>query len=317
MHPIPPRLNPILKDISNVLVISDHKEGYVELATYLGSGFKFSFLDNPELTNQHLLGTDTDLILVDENVGTNKGIDICKKIKLNQISSTIPLIFAGSKNNALEEQVLMMGAIDYISIPFHLPIVKARIHNYVNLKKKIDLLESLSNLDGLTNIPNRRYFNDSLLAESHRLCRSNKPLGIIMIDIDFFKDFNDYYGHSMGDDCLKKVAWIMQKSMPHDYDLLARYGGEEFVVLLPNRDLTQCCLVAESLKKAVEQLHYPNKPSKVSDFVTISLGVSSEILTTPEMGADLVKRADIALYQAKRHGRNRCVMDATASKSIS
>ncbi|MGE4503004.1 MAG: hypothetical protein AB7D03_09045 [Thiomicrospira sp.] len=80
MHPIPPRLNPILKDISNVLVISDHKEGYVELATYLGSGFKFSFLDNPELTNQHLLGTDTDLILVDENVGTNKGIDICKKI---------------------------------------------------------------------------------------------------------------------------------------------------------------------------------------------------------------------------------------------
>lgn len=311
MHPIPPRLNPILKDISNVLVISDHKEGYVELATYLGSGFTFSFLDNPELTNQHLLEIDTDLILVDEHVGTYKGVDICKNIKLNPFSSTIPLIFAGSKNNALEELALMTGAIDYISTPFHLPIVKARIHNYVNLKKKNDLLESLSNLDGLTNIPNRRYFNDSLLAESHRLYRSHKPLGIIMIDIDFFKNFNDFYGHAMGDDCLKKVAWIMQKNMPHDYDLLARYGGEEFVVLLPNRDLKQCCAIAESLRNAVEQLKYPNKPSTVSAFVTISLGVTSEVLTIPEMGNDLVKRADIALYQAKRHGRNRCVMDAT------
>ncbi|MBL3519949.1 GGDEF domain-containing protein [Arcobacter lanthieri] len=170
------------------------------------------------------------------------------------------------------------------------------------LKEK---LEAFAYIDGLTEIPNRRHFDQVFEKEWEYCLRNNKTLCTILIDIDFFKKYNDFYGHQVGDECLKKVAQTLKNSLNRSHDFVARYGGEEFVVILPDTNFEGAIKIAEILRNSIKELNIPHKNSDVSNFVTISLGLSFVIPNndiTPEI---LLRRADEALYQSKNTGRDK------------
>ncbi|WP_185954231.1 GGDEF domain-containing protein [Balnearium lithotrophicum] len=166
-------------------------------------------------------------------------------------------------------------------------------------------LKILSYIDGLTGIPNRRFFEEQFEREWKRAMRTKRPISLLMIDIDFFKNFNDTLGHLEGDWVLREVARIISENLRKDMDIVARYGGEEFVVVLPETDAKEAKEVAERIRKAIESRCIEHPSSKVSKCVTVSIGIAT---ITPEENQSkeiLIKRADEALYEAKRKGRNR------------
>lgn len=170
------------------------------------------------------------------------------------------------------------------------------------------MLESLSFLDDLTAIPNRRRFSEFINSEWRRSARGGTPIALVMIDIDFFKLFNDNYGHRSGDEVLQKVASALQKSLKRPGDFVARYGGEEFVVVLPDTDVNGAMVIAEAMRWEIEELGIPHGFSAVSDRLTISLGVAGTVAERDSSPRTLIEAADAALYRAKQSGRNRVEM---------
>ncbi|WP_019894757.1 response regulator [Hydrogenovibrio halophilus] len=256
-----------------------------------------------------------DLILLDILMPDMDGYEVCRILKNNPKTQSIPIIFVSAlDHNAEEEKGLNMGAVDYISKPFHLPIVRSRVRNHLALKLKTDLLEQMSHMDGLTHIANRRQFDETLTREAKRLARSHEPLGILMMDIDFFKPFNDHYGHGQGDMCLQKVAEALQGVIKRPGDLLARYGGEEFVVLLPETPIEGVEKIGNELRAAVEDLTLKHEYSETSEYVTISVGGVSGTVSDEQQAKRLLKGADQSLYHAKEQGRNRVVVTEGGEK---
>lgn len=173
-----------------------------------------------------------------------------------------------------------------------------------------DALQTLADKDGLTGLANRRNFDDRLKADWSLAQRTETDISLLFIDIDHFKQFNDAYGHQMGDDCLKCVAETVADQALRPADLPARYGGEEFAIILPGTSLKGAGLVAERVRKAVYDLNYPHSGNSAADQVTISIGVSSLIPETSQQASCLIEAADQALYRAKEKGRNRVVKAA-------
>ncbi len=176
------------------------------------------------------------------------------------------------------------------------------------LREANQLYQRLSTLDGLTEIANRRRFDEVLANEWERCGQQSKPISLIMLDIDHFKSFNDTYGHQGGDICLKKVAKTIEELMEKSWDLVARYGGEEFAIILPDTGADAAAQIAEKIRRRIEELAIPHAGSKVSDVVTVSVGVSSVV---PDRNVELrkiIEQADSALYQAKHQGRNRVIV---------
>lgn len=176
------------------------------------------------------------------------------------------------------------------------------------LQRANQQLQRLATLDGLTQIANRRRFDEHLNQEWRRLSREHAPISLIMSDIDHFKHYNDTYGHQMGDDCLKAVARAISETARRPADLAARYGGEEFAVILPNTSASGALQVARDIQKEIEGLNIPHDSSPVSPRVTLSLGVATMVPDTRLPPETIVERADRALYQAKEQGRNRIIM---------
>lgn len=175
------------------------------------------------------------------------------------------------------------------------------------LQKANEELGRLANLDGLTQIPNRRRLNEHLEQEWKRLQRERSPLSMILCDVDFFKKYNDHYGHQAGDDCLRAIARVVNSQAKRPADLAARYGGEEFVIVLPNTDAKGALNVAKTLLKNVRNLKIPHATSTVHKHVTLSMGISS-MTPCPELSVEaLLAASDRALYEAKEQGRNRIV----------
>ncbi|CAK0781055.1 two-component system, cell cycle response regulator [Gammaproteobacteria bacterium] len=168
-------------------------------------------------------------------------------------------------------------------------------------------LQKLTEYDYLTGIANRRKFDSFWKDECNRALRQGASLAVILIDIDHFKDYNDYYGHQAGDICLQRVAQAMMTTVQRRGDLLARYGGEEFIVILPDISATDARQVAESMRAAVQALNIPHAKNKIASVVTISLGVAYMTTDAAHNFPDLIGEADANLYQAKRQGRNRVV----------
>ncbi|MGB7892503.1 MAG: diguanylate cyclase, partial [Microcoleus sp.] len=183
----------------------------------------------------------------------------------------------------------------------------------ITARKQIELalqdanqkLKELANLDGLTQVANRRCFNNCLQSEWQRLAPEKQPLSLILFDVDKFKSYNDYYGHLAGDDCLIRIGQTLQKVVRRPTDLAARYGGEEFVLLLPNTDLEGGIKVAQNIQQEIHNLAIPHAQSDVKEIVTVSLGIASLIPTLEVQPDTLVAYADKALYDAKQQGRDR------------
>ncbi|MGD8192695.1 PAS domain S-box protein [Brevibacillus ginsengisoli] len=191
-------------------------------------------------------------------------------------------------------------------------LLKRDIEERIKVERELaatnQILQEISSVDGLTGIPNRRFFDENYQKEWNRALRNNKPLSIIMFDIDFFKGYNDSYGHQAGDDCLKQVAQLISAPLRRPGDFAARYGGEEFIVVLPETDCAAAAMIAEKIRHNVETAQFPHNQSSISPYVTISGGIASTIPTSEQQPKTLIATADKNLYEAKQKGRNQVVI---------
>jgi len=298
--------------------------GYAELLTAESSLDAFKQLG---MDSRESIYSDIDLILMDIIMPEMDGVEACRLIKAVDYLKDIPIIVVTVKDEIKYLQMAFaMGAVDYITKPLNKVELLARVRSALRLKYEIDrrkarekellvikqqledtifVLKRLSSEDELTGIPNRRGFDNYLEQEWKRAMRYEVPVSLILVDIDFFKAYNDTYGHQRGDHCLKKVASVLNDGLHRPADFAARYGGEEFVIILPNTDLNGGEFIAEKLREGVEAMGMDHSSSQASEHVTISLGVAT---ATPSQGfspSDLVTAADQALYRAKQEGRNR------------
>lgn len=172
-------------------------------------------------------------------------------------------------------------------------------------------LEQLSFKDGLTGVANRRMFDSVMEMEWLNAKRTRQPLSLIMVDIDYFKQYNDFYGHLQGDDCLKRVSQALSDSASRARDFVARFGGEEFVLVLPESNTEAAAAVAERCRKAIFKLQIPHEKSDISQLLSISLGVGTVIPGQSDQLLDFINTVDQRLYLAKQNGRN-CIMSQDA-----
>ena len=247
-------------------------------------------LDNnfPSLISQTLNKSPFPLYSEDTDVGND--------IRMQQAVQVIPIEVAGLPRHCLIQIIDVSTAV-----------LRER-----QLREQSATLKNLSYTDGLTGIPNRRRFNEFIELEYARARRRVSPLSLFMIDIDSFKSYNDLYGHLQGDQCLTEVAKALADTLQRPTDLLARYGGEEFVALMPDTDAAGAAVLAESMRARVEQLAIPHCSSSAAAFVTVSIGVVTHV---PDRNSDeslFLHLADLALYEAKRAGRNRISVDTSA-----
>ena len=294
-----------------VLVVDDEPPNIQALGSLLKDEYRIQVANSGEKALA-IVQDETqplpDLILLDIQMPGIDGYEVCRTLKEDPKTEGIVVIFVTARDATSDEEYgLKLGAVDYISKPISSAIVRARVDTHMNLKRKTDMLERFALLDGLTGIHNRRYFDEQLEKEVGRNIRENRPVSVIMMDIDHFKEFNDHYGHGAGDQCLKKVARALTDTLSRPGDTLCRYGGEEFVALLPGSDDDGAGVVAERLREAVEALSVAHEYSGVSNVVTLSLGIACKEPTGEEKSTaeSLLKLADEALYSAKRAGRNR------------
>ena len=247
-----------------------------------------------------------DVILLDIGMMPLESFKLCDRLKGNPSTQDIPVVFITAKSTWSEEvRGLEVGGIDYIVKPVNPPALKARLHNHAELKKIRDKLEYLAREDPLTGIPNRRQFEEVLEVEWRRCRREDQSIAIIMMDIDNFKQFNDNYGHSAGDECLIKVAKTLRAAIKRPADLMARYGGEEFICILPNTDVCGATALAKSMCKDVINLQIMHSYSPVAKHVTLSSGVAVARPNEYISPVDLIRHADEMLYEVKVSGRNR------------
>lgn len=287
----------------------------------------FHYCANPDQAVATALEIRPTVILLDVMMPDVDGLALLRYFRANPAIRDVPVILLSSRSEArLKADGFEAGANDYlIKLPDRIEMI-ARIRYHSNayiLKLQRDeayraLRESqkklaetnlellrLVNIDSLTGLANRRHFDESLHLEWKRAMRNRMPLAVLMVDIDCFKSYNDTYGHIRGDEALRRVAEIIQKSVMRPADQASRYGGEEFVVILPETHLDGACQLAESIRKSVEELLIPHEGSKIGAHLTLSIGVAGTVPTDPEEPMSLVHQADSALYQAKQSGRNR------------
>ncbi len=290
-----------------ILIVDDAKENINVLAELLRPDFKIRATTNGEKALEIAFSDNPpDLILLDVIMPGMDGYEVCRKLKKQTNTKNIPVIFVTGKADE-EDQVkgFNIGAIDYITKPFSAVIVKARVGMHAELKRYRDYLENISYLDGLTGIFNRRKFDEYLGSTWNLAVRIFMPVSMILMDIDFFKQYNDLYGHQEGDNCLVQIAQALSKTIVRKTDFLARYGGEEFVCILPNTPIDDTFIIAEKLRESIRLLQMPHADSKVEKIVTISAGVASKFPAKNLSYTALIKAADEALYKAKQTGRNK------------
>jgi diguanylate cyclase (GGDEF)-like protein len=323
--------------IAKILIVDDRPENLLTLE---------GLLDEPDIelvratSGMEALGLTLDhdfaLVLLDVQMPGMDGYEVAELMRGNKKTKHIPIIFITAAFRA-DVQVFKgyeSGAVDYLFKPLDERVFTSKVGVFIELfrhkdalrkktgeldRKLVELeelqqkleetnerLRLLSSTDGLTGLLNKRQFDTTFDEEWMRGLRTRSPLSLLMLDIDYFKAYNDNYGHAAGDDCLKKVAMAISIATKRHADKVARVGGEEFAVILPDTDSEGARHVAELLLRAVSDLAIPHMGSLVAERITTSIGISTII---PEQGyvqRDLFEAADIGLYQAKEKGRNRC-----------
>lgn len=318
-----------------ILIVDDRKENLLTLE---------SLLDSPELElvcaesgNEALakiLDYEFALILMDVRMPGMDGYETAELMRGSTRSKSIPIIFVTAARMDREHMFkgYDSGAVDYLFKPLEPQILKRKVGIFLELhrqrqqleektreldakilelevlqkelEEKNERLELLSSLDGLTGLFNRRYFDDNFIKEWKQASRDKTPLSLLIVDIDYFKNYNDFYGHLEGDDCLRKVAQALYEALMRPTDIIARYGGEEFTAILPNTDKNGAARVGERMMEYIDRLQIAHKGSSVADGVTVSIGASTLVPDGKLTVTSLLERADKALYEAKEKGRN-------------
>lgn len=293
---------------AKVLVVDDEALNIEMTSAVLGDEYDILFATNGA-DAVRIAGEELpDLILLDVVMPGMDGFEVCRALKSGAATRDIPVIFVTALvEESNEAEGLELGAIDYVTKPMRPSIVQARVRNHIELKRSRDMLKKLSDVDGLTGIANRRVFDERLVLEWHRAQRIQTSLGLIFIDIDHFKLFNDTYGHLAGDDCLRRVAEALAGAVARPADLVARYGGEEFVCLMPETDQGGVEKIGQTMLDAVRDLRIPHDRNGSAPIVTISLGGGCLSPRSGDESALFLSAIDQRLYQAKEKGRNQGV----------
>jgi diguanylate cyclase (GGDEF)-like protein len=290
-----------------------------------------------------MLGEDFALVLLDVQMPEMDGFETAELMRGHKNTRGVPIIFATaiSKEQKHIFRGYDAGAVDYMFKPLDPDILRskvdvflqlyrqrrtlqdktreldAKIQELEKLRRQLErsnaLLERLSAIDGLTGIYNRRRFDEVLDLEWRRAQRHQKPISLIFVDLDCFKNYNDHYGHLAGDDCLRHAAEVMSSVLKRPSDTMARYGGEEFAAILPDTTAKDAAALAEQMRAGVQALDMDHACSFVSHCVTVSMGVACMIPERGSAPSTLVAAADTALYEAKQTGRNRVIIHPDAA----
>lgn len=255
--------------------------------------------------------TPPDLVLLDVVMPDINGLEVCRALKQSPDTASIPVIFVTALDNPDEEAACWdAGAVDFITKPINAQTTRNRVRAHLMLKYQSDILRRLAWIDGLTGVANRRQFDERLEREWKRCRRDGIPLAAAVIDIDYFKAFNDTYGHLTGDDCLRRVARAAASALQRPEDFIARTGGEEFTCVLPDTDAAGAMQVAKRIATEIRALQISHEHS-ATGHVTVSIGIADSAGPVAPSVEDLIKRADTALYAAKHRGRAQAVADGS------
>lgn len=326
---------------ATLLIVDDHLDNVRSLSLLLSdSGYLVRKATSGEMALETIEVSKPDLVLLDVRMPEMSGYEVCERLKANPDTYGIPVIFLSASNDTeAKVQAFAVGGADYVTKPFQAEEVLARVrHQITILRQQQQLLQQqqqlaiqncqlrqeiqqrervevqfqeanlelrrLANTDSLTQIANRRCFDETLEQEWQRLKRKQQPLSLIFCDIDYFKQYNDRYGHPAGDVCLQRVAQAIVECVNCPADGVARYGGEEFAIILPNTDQDGAIAIVETIQAALQRLRIPHTDSASAQYVTLSMGIACLIPGLNLAPQNLITEADAALYQAKQQGRN-------------
>tara|TARA_R110000744_G_scaffold42229_2_gene95531 strand:+ start:8519 stop:9421 length:903 start_codon:yes stop_codon:yes gene_type:complete len=247
-----------------------------------------------------------DLVLMDMDMPDINGVEACKTLKEKSETHDIPIVFVtGHGDSDAEDKCWEAGGVDFLTKPVNANTLNHRIKSHLALKELTDELRRMAYQDGLTQVSNRRYFDEYLLRQQKLSQRIGSFFALLMFDIDFFKSYNDHYGHLAGDDCLRLVAKVLKQSVERPGDFVARFGGEEFAVVLPETDIAGAILVATKLLANVRELGIKHKGSPFG-VVTGSIGIAASDGSKKTL-QELIDTADRRLYVAKTSGRDQFI----------
>ncbi|MDT8999375.1 diguanylate cyclase [Paucibacter sp. APW11] len=294
-----------------LLIVDDQPVNIQALYQIFASDCQVFMATSGEQALQLCQERQPDLVLLDVQMPGMDGYEVCRRIQADARLREIPVIFVTAHTDAQQEtHGLGLGAVDFIAKPFTPAVVRARVRTHLTLKCQSDALRELAFLDGLTGVHNRRFFDERFQAEFQRARRNGRSLALMMVDVDYFKRFNDEYGHLAGDDCLRRVAECLRNLLRRPPDLMCRFGGEEFACVLPETELDGAVQVADRMIATVQTLAIPHKHAAQGGVVSVSIGLAA---CFPALGGSpekLLAKADEQLYAAKAAGRAR--VSATA-----
>ena len=289
----------------SILIIDDSVDTIRLLSGMLRDLGQISFATSGEAGLQLASQRPPDLILLDVEMSTMDGYDVCRKLKSNVATQHCAVIFVTAHTTAEGEvAALEAGAVDFIAKPLNPPVVRARVQTHLRLQLNSTALAKLASKDALTGLYNRRYFDSVAEKEIHRHRRQKLPLGVVFIDVDCFKSYNDGYGHQQGDICLRQLANSIDFATRRPDEVVARFGGEEFIVILPYASPEDAAAYGEWICRRVAELEIKHAFSHVAQHVTISVGATSKVPQEGDSMQTFVRAADEALYLAKSAGRN-------------
>ena len=305
------------QELPTILIVDDERVNRTMLAELLGQNYRVLLAkDGPSaIATAHKEAHRLLLILLDVSMPGMSGYEVLSALRQQESTASIAIVFiTGQSDAAAEEYGLRLGAADYVSKPVRPAVVSVRVRNQIDLAIQRRTLERLAQIDGLTNLANRRHFDDMLL-RTYRMClRRQERLGLALIDIDHFKFFNDHYGHLQGDEALKAVANTLAHHARRPFDIAARFGGEEFALILPGHQ--EPSILVERFRTEVLRLQIPHASSPTHANLTVSCGVLTIQHNSPETSDQWLHRVDELLYEAKSTGRNRVQAADFAHSSV-
>jgi two-component system cell cycle response regulator len=301
-----------------VLIVDDRQSSYERIVNTLSAEHTVDVQANPNDALFSIAEGDYELVIVSLGLKDFDGLRLCSQIRSLERTRNMPILaIAEPDNNARLVRGLEIGVNDYLIRPVDKNEMLARVRTQIKKKRYTERLRDnvqasieMAITDALTSLYNRRYMETHLTALVEQAAARSKPIAVMILDIDFFKSINDGHGHDAGDDVLREFAMRIRKSI-RNIDLACRYGGEEFVIVMPETDMAVASMVAERIRRRIATEPFPIQQGSKNLEVTISIGLAALNGATDNASA-MLKRADTALYRAKRDGRNRVVQDAAA-----
>ena len=299
-----------------VLLVDDKRGSYERLAGILTAEHTVDVESNPQEALFHAAEADYECMIVSLGLDGFDGLRLCSQVRSLERTRGVPiLMIAEAEDNARLLRGLEIGVNDYLVRPVDKNELLARVRTQirrrrytVRLRDNVQQSMEMAITDGLTGLYNRRYMESHLSTLVEQAAGRGKPLSLLVLDIDYFKSINDTHGHDAGDDVLREFAVRVKKSI-RGIDLACRYGGEEFVIVMPETDMAVAALVAERIRRRIAGEPFAIEQGAKAIDVTLSIGLAA-LGSEQDTGATILKRADQALYRAKRDGRNRVVADA-------